>query len=81
MVHFEITTRLADEQRRDWLAKAEQRRLVAACGPQITLARRVARPIGRALMVLGATLLRYGRADTPETARPYRASASSIRLN
>jgi hypothetical protein len=81
MVHFEITTRVADERRRDWLAMAEQHRQIVACGPQITLARRVARPIGRALMVLGATLLRYGRADTPETARPYRASASSIRLN
>jgi hypothetical protein len=65
MIHFEITTRMANERRRDWLAKAEQHRQIVACGPQITLVRQVARPIGRALMMLGATLLRYGRTESP----------------
>jgi hypothetical protein len=81
MIHFEITTRLAQEQHRDRIAAAEQRRLVAACRPQLAVSRRAARPIGRALVRLGATLLRYGRVEAPAATQPYRASARSIRLN
>ena len=81
MFSFEITTRIAQEQHRDRIAAAEQHRLVAACCPHIAVSRRAARPIGRALVRLGATLLRYGRAEAAEATRPYRASARSIRLN
>jgi hypothetical protein len=81
MVHFEITTRIAQEQHRDRIAAAERRRMVAACQPALAVSRLAARPLGRALMRLGATLLRYGRVEAPAETRPYRASARSIRLN
>jgi hypothetical protein len=81
MIHFETSTRIAHEQHRDRIAAAEQRRLVAACGPQLAVSRRAARPLGHALMRLGATLLRYGRVESPADIQPYRTSAHSIRLN
>ena len=81
MIHFEISSRMAHEQRRDKLAQAEQHRQLAACNTQIALTRRAARPLGRALMSIGATLLRYGRVESPEATRPYQASASSIQWN
>jgi hypothetical protein len=82
MLHLELTRQVKQEQRRDWLAAAEQRRQAAiVSGPQATLSRRVAAPLGAALVRLGARLLRYGRAGTPTATRPYRASARSIRLN
>ena len=81
MLHQELSVQIAAEQRRDLLAAAEHSRLVAAaCGPRLPLSRRVAGPLGRALMRVGAGLLRYGRAGAPTT-RPYRASARSIKLN
>ena len=82
MLHVEMTTQVQQEQRRDWLAAAEQRRRAAiVCGPRAMFSRRVAAPLGRALMHLGASLLRYGRAEAPAATRPYRASTRSIRLN
>ena len=81
MVHFEITTRVAKEQLQDRIAAAEQHRLAAACAPRLAVSRRAARPIGRALMRLGATLLRYGRVESPAEIQPYHASAHSIQLN
>ena len=81
MVHFEITTRMAAEQHRDRIAAAEQHRLVRACAPRLAVARRAARPIGRALVRLGATLLRYGRVESPAATQAYRATTRSIRLN
>jgi hypothetical protein len=81
MFSYEITTRIAQEQHRDRMAAAEQHRLVAACCPYIAVSRRAARPLGRALVRLGATLLHYGRVDAPADTQPYRASVRSIRLN
>jgi hypothetical protein len=83
MLHVEMTMQVRQEQRRDWLAAAEQRRRAAAvCGPRAALSRRVAAPLGRALMRLGASLLRYGHAEAPAaTTRPYHASTRSIRMN
>ena len=81
MIHFEMSTRIAQEQHRDRIAAAEQHRLVAACRPHLAVARRAARPLGRALVRLGATLLRYGRVESPADIQPYRASARSIQLN
>jgi hypothetical protein len=82
MLHVEMTMQVQQEQRRDWLAAAEQRRQAAIVGgPRAALSRRVAAPLGAALVRLGARLLRYGRAEAPTVTRPYRASARSIRLN
>jgi hypothetical protein len=81
MIHFEISTRIAKEQHQDRMAAAEQHRLAAACRPHLAVSRRAARPIGRALVRLGATLLRYGRAESPVEMQPYHASAGSIQLN
>jgi hypothetical protein len=81
MIHFEISSKFAQEQHRDRIAAAEQHRLAAACRPRLAVSRRAARPIGRALMHLGATLLRYGRVEAPAEIQPYHASARSIQLN
>jgi hypothetical protein len=81
MIHFEITTRIAKEQHKDRIAAAEQHRLISACRPRLAVSRRAARPLGRALIRLGATLLRYGREDSPADIQPYRASVRSIQLN
>ena len=81
MIHFEITTRIAEEQHRDRMAAAEQHRMVKACRPRMAVSRRAARPIGHALVRLGATLLRYGNVEQPADTRPYTVSARSIQLN
>jgi hypothetical protein len=82
MMHVEMTMQVQQEQRRDWLAAAEKRRQSAAvCGPQTALSRRIAAPLGRALVRLGTTLLRYGRAEALVVTKPYHASPRSIRLN
>ena len=81
MFSYEMSTRIAQEQYLDRVAAAEQHRLAAACCPNIAVSRLAARPLGRALMRLGATLLRYGRVEAPIDTRPYHASVRSIRLN
>ncbi|MFL5803329.1 MAG: hypothetical protein ACJ8CR_16510 [Roseiflexaceae bacterium] len=82
MLHVEMTMQVQQEQRRDWLAAAERRRQTAiVSGARVALSRRVAAPLGAALVRLGARLLRYARAEAPTATRPYRASARSIRLN
>jgi hypothetical protein len=81
MVQFEISTRVVNEQHRDWLADVERQRMIAACEPEMPLARRVARPIGRVLMRMGAMLLRYGRDESPADIQLYRASGHSIQWN
>jgi hypothetical protein len=81
MIQLDISARVANEQRRDLLADAERRRQLAACEPVMPLARRAARPLGRALVRLGTTLLHYGRDESPADIQPYRASAHSIQLN
>jgi hypothetical protein len=82
MLPIEMNIQVAQEQRRDWIAAAEQQaQAKAVCGLRPTLARRIAAPLGRVLLRLGGGLLRYGRAEAPSATRPYRASARSIRLN
>ena len=82
MLHVEMTMQVQQERRGDWIAAAEQRRRAAAvCGPRAPLSRRVAAPLGRTLMRLGASLLRYGCAEAPAATRPFRASTRSIRMN
>jgi hypothetical protein len=55
------------------VARADQRRQ--------SLARRAARPLGQALLRLGAGLLRYGQAGQPSAANAYRTSVGSIEWN
>jgi hypothetical protein len=82
MLHLELARLVSQEQRRDWLAAAERNRYIAAaCGPRAAWPRRMAAPLGRALVRLGAGLLRYGHAEAPAITQPYRASSRSIRLN
>jgi hypothetical protein len=77
-----LGARLARERYQDMLRQAEQRRLIArARQSHLTLTRRAARPLGHALLRLGAGLLRYGLADQPAATRAYRPSVGSIKLN
>ena len=79
--HPELSARYAREQYLDNCRSIARRRLVArAEGRRRSLARRVARPLGQALLRLGAGLLRYGQAEQPAAAQPYRSSVSSIEL-
>jgi hypothetical protein len=71
-IDFEV----ARERRRDDLANAEHDRLILACRPSFALARRAARPLGRALHHLGARLLSYAEArSTTATLPSYRPSS------
>lgn len=71
-----IDIEMARERRRDDLATAEHDRLVAACHSSVGLARRAARPLGRALHHLGARLLSYAEARSGATPLPtYRPSS------
>jgi hypothetical protein len=80
--HPELSARYAREQYLDNCRNAARRRLVArAEGRKPSLARRAARPLGQALLRLGAGLLRYGQAEQPATANRYRRSAGPIELN
>ena len=82
MLHYESIEEIARERYREYLATAAQeRRIVGARGPQLTFTRRAARSLGRALLRLGAGLLRYGRAENAATMEVYRPSARSITLN
>ena len=77
-----FNARLARERYQDLLREAERNRLASrARQSQLTLPRRAARPIGRVLLRLGASLLRYGLVETPTTTRPYHPSARSIEMN
>jgi hypothetical protein len=77
-----LNGQLAREQYQDKLRQAEQRRLAARVRQgRLTLLRRAARPLGRALLRLGASLLRYGLAEQPAASGPYRPSVGSIDLN
>ena len=79
--NLQIQADYAREQYRDYLATAEHDRLVLACVRPLSLSRRAARPLGRALFNLGAWLLRYGKDERTIALRTYRASARSIKLN
>ena len=82
MLHTHLMIDVAKAQHRDHLATAERNRQAAQLQQnQPTLARRAAAPVGRALIYIGASLLRYGRADEPSVTTPYRASSRSIGLN
>jgi len=70
------------QRRRNDLAEAEHARLVAACSPSIGLARRAARPLGRAFFNLGARLLSYAEARSNSATLPvYHPSSRTIELN
>ena len=69
------------EQLRDYLTAAERDRLAALYRPRLSLARRAARPLGRALLRLGTALQHYGQVESPVTMLDYLPSTSSIRLN
>jgi hypothetical protein len=66
MWNHEFDTRVAFEHHRDLLAEAAHDRLVAAAGARrLPLRRRAAQPLGRALLRLGASVLRYGHDAVP----------------
>ena len=75
----EMTARYANERCRDYLAAAEHDRLVHACEASLSLTRRAARPLGRALFSLGAWLLRYGKDEAAAPMQAYRRSFHSIK--
>jgi hypothetical protein len=80
MMNSEMSVQYAQERRRDELASAEHERQIAACDLGLPLARRAARPLGRALFSAGAWLLRYGKAESNPT-QLYHPSTGSARLN
>jgi hypothetical protein len=76
-----LNARLAQERYNDMLRQAERRRQAAQVRvSRLTLTRRAARPLGRALLHIGSSLLRYGLVEQPTT-RAYRPSVRSIKLN
>ncbi|HEX5691380.1 MAG TPA: hypothetical protein VFX76_15300 [Roseiflexaceae bacterium] len=82
MLHTSLMADVAEAQRRDLLTAAERhRQVVKLYEGQPPLARRAATPLGRALIYLGAGLLRYGRAEKPSFTRRYRASSRSVGMN
>ena len=82
MFSLEFLVQVKQAQYRDYLAVAERDHLAARLrGPQLALARRMARPLGRALLQLGTSLLRYGRVESPTTTWDYGPTAGSARLN
>jgi hypothetical protein len=73
---------VAQERYRDALRQAERRRRAALGHPsRLALTRRAARPLGRVLLRLGVSLLRYGQVEPPSATRPYHPSVRSIKLN
>jgi hypothetical protein len=80
MMNSETSVQYAYERRRDELLLAERERQYAACQGSLPLARRAARPVGRALFALGGWLLRYGKVESGAT-HVYQPSAGSVKLN
>ena len=77
-----LNGRIARERYKDMLREAEQSRLAKrARANQLTLTRRAARPLGRALLRLANGLLRYGQAEQPALTVPYRTTVGSIEMN
>jgi hypothetical protein len=76
----DLSIQYAAERHRDDIVAAQRDRRAAACNPELPLARRAARPLGRLLFNTGGWLLRYGKDDRAAT-RVYRASAGSVKLN
>jgi hypothetical protein len=73
---------VAQERYDDMVRQAARRRLAARVRPPaLALSRRAARPLGRALLRLGAGLLRYGQVEQPAATRPYRPPVRSVELN
>ena len=82
MFNLEFLVQVKKAQYRDYLATAERDHLAAQLRePGLVLARRAARPLGHALLRLGASLLRYGRIESTVTIPDQRPAASSARLN
>ena len=71
----DLSTRYARERYQDVIAAAAHDRLVPASGRPLALTRRVARPLGRALVSLGAWLMRYGKVERATTMQVYSPSA------
>jgi hypothetical protein len=77
-----LNARMARERYQDFLRQAERDRLAARTHTsRLTLSRRAARPLGQMLLRLGASLLRYGRAEQPAITYTYRPPVGSIELN
>jgi hypothetical protein len=72
---------LASERCRDQFDAVTRDRMLSAVEPRLTVARRVARPLGRVLLNAGVWLLRYGRTDDLAAMGRHQPSAGSLRLN
>ena len=82
MLNPEFHVQVKLEQLRDYLATAERDHLAAQLrAPQLVLTRRAARPLGHALLRLGALLLRYSRIESSTAILEYGPPARSARLN
>jgi hypothetical protein len=72
---------LANERCRNQFDAVNRDRMLGTTEPQLTVIRRAARPLGRALLHAGTWLLRYGRSEHLGAMSRHQPSASPLRLN
>lgn len=82
MINPEMAALLALRNRQEMLDVAERERLLASVlPPRVPFARRAVCPLGRALVWLGVSLLRYGKAETSAAMPVYRVKTQSVWKN
>jgi hypothetical protein len=82
MLNPEMAALLALRNRREMLEVAERERILASVlPPRVPFARRAVCPLGRALVWLGAALLRYGRGEQVAAMPVYRVKTQSLWKN
>jgi hypothetical protein len=82
MMNLELATIVALRNRQEMLDVAERERLLAAARPpRVPFVRRAVCPLGRALVWLGAALLRYGRGEQVAAMPVYRVKTQSLWKN
>ena len=80
MLSLETRAAIARERYNDYIAQAAHDRAAATVFAQcLPFSRRMARPLGQALLQVSILLLRYARAETPAVL--YRAPVHSVELN
>ena len=79
---YDRAAREAVERHQALLAESAELRLAGQARQQrLSMLKRGARLVGRALVVAGAGMLRYGQADTPMVLELRRPGAGSATLN
>jgi hypothetical protein len=82
MMNLELATIVALRNRQEMLDVAERERmLVSVLPPRVPFVRRAVCPLGRALVWLGAALLRYGRGEQVAAMPVYRVKTQSLWKN